>query len=586
MNELKQQILFHIKEAVQKIWGEYPESLFLSFPPDIEFGDFTVECFSLAKQFHDAPNSIANKIAEAIEPSDMIEAIHAVCPYLNITVKKSLLFSYCTHILEKGDSFGDVESEEKSRVMVEYLSPNTNKPLHLGHLRNGSIGMAMAHLLEATGNHVIKANLVNDRGVHICKSMLAWQKWGNGSTPESEGLKGDHFVGKWYVRYAQELDKNPDLAQEVQLLLQKWEQGDSETMKLWAIMKDWACVGFTETYKKVGFEFDVFYFESNIYKLGKDIIESGSEKKIFSKNDKGNTVFQLPETPFGRNKDGTLKEVTVLRPDGTSLYITQDIAATILKFKEHNLDRSVFVVGSEQNYYFSCLFTILLALGYTWAKKCYHLSYGMVYLPEGKMKSREGKTVEADDLIDEVTKLAEEEICKRNTKNKLVDSEISLIAAKIAIGAIKYYLLSLKTTQDIHFDPKASVAFDGATGPYCQYAYARIFGILENVRNDDICCQDVDFSLLGNSEERLLLQKLIQFPQEVLLAAEECNPARITTHIFETAKSFNQFYNKHRVISDTIKPELTRARVSLISATAVVLKKGLNILDIDVLETM
>jgi arginyl-tRNA synthetase len=469
--------------------------------------------------------------------------------------------------------------------MVEYLSPNTNKPLHLGHLRNGALGMSVARLYEATGHWVVKANLINDRGVHICKSMLAWQRWGYESTPESVGKKGDHFVGNWYVRFAQEADRDADLENQVQQMLLLWEAGDRETVDLWKTMNDWVYDGFSRTYENFGLEFDVFYYESNTYKLGKDVIQKGLAAKVFAKDAHGNTVFQLPAKEFGQEKNGEAKKVTVLRPDGTSLYITQDIATSILKIEEHSLNFSIYVVGSEQEYHFKCLFQILADIGYEWAKDCYHLSYGMVYLPEGKMKSREGKIVDADDLIAEIKKLAENEIRQRNPQGTLSDNEVKSRAEKIGIGAVKFYLLRVRPTQSINFDPAESISFDGFTGPYCQYAYARIFGILGKAGSTGLELENVDFAQLGNPEEWQLLQKLIEFPAEVEGATRELNPSRVAVHIFNTAKAFNQFYNKHPVIKAE-NDKLVNARLALIKATAVVLKKGLNLLGIAVLENM
>jgi arginyl-tRNA synthetase len=469
--------------------------------------------------------------------------------------------------------------------MVEYLSPNTNKPLHLGHLRNAALGISVSRMLAATGHRVVKSILINDRGVHICKSMLAWERFGNGATPESEGMKGDHFVGKWYVRYAIESEKDPELEKYIQDMLKRWEEGDPKTLDLWKRMNQWVYDGFAETCRRFGMDFDVFYYESDTYKLGKDVIGKGLQKNVFATDERGNTVYNLPEEQFGLEKNGAPKRVTVLRPDGTSLYITQDIGTAILKVTEHTLDSSVYVVGSEQEHHFKCLFSMLGALGYAWASNCYHLSYGMVYLPEGKMKSREGKVVDADDLIAGMVELAEAEIRKRDPEGKLSDAEVKQRAAVIGIGAIKYYLLRVRPTQSINFDPAESISFDGFTGPYCQYAFARIYGILEKAGQRGMEGHTLDFALLGNIEELLLLKMLIQFPEEVASGVAEYNPSRVAVHVFNTAKAFNQFYNKHAVLQAGSN-ELTAARLALIKATAVVLKRGLNLLGIDVLENM
>jgi arginyl-tRNA synthetase len=589
--ELKETILSQIEHAAEKTFGNKPEGLNLVYPPGIDMGDFACGCFPLAKQYRQSPNNIAQKIAKNITPGKIIEKVEASGPYINIKVSNAVLFDeICTDIIMKQEKFCAVAGYKKQRVMVEYLSPNTNKPLHLGHLRNGALGMSIANLLRTAGHHVIKANLINNRGVHICKSMLAWQLWGNGTTPKSEGIKGDNFVGKWYVKYAQEAEKNPRLEIKVQEMLQKWEAGDPEIIELWKMMNEWVYQGFSETYDKFGLKFDVFYYESDTFKLGKDIIAQGLKNKIFQKvlRDDGtgkNVVFPLPVEKFGLEKDGEPKKITVLRDDGTSLYMTQDIGTAILKAAEHNLDRSIYVVGSEQVHHFQCLFEILKALEYPWAKGCYHLSYGMVYLPEGKMKSREGKVVDADDLIEEIERLAAQEITRRNYENPLSHQELTTRKRVIGRGAIKFYLLRVKAMQDIHFDPQESISFDGFTGPYCQYAYARISGILRNAEDLDLKAEYGYGTMLGNEEELQLIRHLIRFPEEVEIAANDLAPSRLAVHIFNTAKAFNQFYNKHQVIHADTK-ELAKARLVLIKAAGVALNTGLNLLGIDVLEKM
>lgn len=589
--ELKKAILNQIEQVAEKCFGTRPEGLNLDYPPGVDMGDFACGCFPLAKQYRRAPGDIAQMIAKNIPYDKIIQKVEASGPYINIKVSNDVLFDHiCSHIISKQENFCTQELSDKKRVMVEYLSPNTNKPLHLGHLRNGALGMAIANILTAVGHHVVKANLINNRGVHICKSMLAWQRWGNGATPESENMKGDHFVGKWYVRYAQEADINPHLESEVQEMLQKWEAGDPEIVRLWEMMNEWVYQGFSETYEKFGLEFDAFYYESDTYKLGKDIIAKGLENQIFQKvpRDDGtgeNVVFHLPVDKFGREKNGDPKKITVLRDDGTSLYMTQDIGTAILKATEHNLDRSIYVVGSEQVHHFQCLFEILKAFGYPWSEGCYHLSYGMVYLPEGKMKSREGKVVDADDLIEEIEKLAADEISQRNLENPLSQEELNVRKQIIGQGAIKFYLLRVKAMQDIHFDPQESISFDGFTGPYCQYAYARISGILKNASDLGLSAEYGRGALLGNEEELQLLRHLIRFPEELEIAVNDLTPSRLAVHVFNTAKAFNQFYNKHQVIHADTK-ELAKARLVLIKATRTALKTGLNLLGIDVLERM
>ncbi len=480
IEHVKNHILGRMAAAGLKAFGQAPEGLAVVFPPDLQLGHFAVGCFPLAKPLRKSPAEIATTLAANIAADDVIQAAAAAGPYINFTVHPEILFGETlTAIIAAAASYGDSRAGEERRVMVEYLSPNTNKPLHLGHLRNAALGISVARLLAATGHRVVKSILINDRGVHICKSMLAWQRFGNGATPQSAGMKGDHFVGSWYVRYAIESEKDAALETHIQEMLKKWEAGDPETLGLWKRMNQWVYDGFAATYRRFGMDFDVFYYESDTYALGKDVIAEGLRKNVFAIDERGNTVYNLPETQFGLEKSGAPKKVTVLRPDGTSLYISQDIGTAILKVTQHDLDASVYVVGSEQEHHFKCLFAMLGALGYAWAPNCYHLSYGMVYLPEGKMKSREGKVVDADDLIAAMEELAEEEIRKRDPERRLSEEEIKRRAAVIGTGAIKYYLLRVRPAQSINFDPAESISFDGFTGPYCQYAYARIHGILE-----------------------------------------------------------------------------------------------------------
>ena len=583
---IKTEILTVVEAACQNRFGQKPEALKLGYPPQVELGDFTVECFPLAKQFRQNPVQIAQAIAAEIEPSESIQSVRAVGPYLNVKVYNRALFGgVCDEIVRQGERLGNTNMGRGQRVMVEYLSPNTNKPLHLGHIRNGVLGMGVSKLLEATGHTVIKANLVNDRGVHICKSMLAWLKWGDGGTPETTGTKGDHFVGDWYVRYAQEEENHPDLEQETQAMLRKWESGDPETLKLWEMMNGWVYNGFAETYQKLGLEFDAFYYESHTYNLGKDLIQAGLEKGAFVEAEDGAIIAKLPVDQFGTQRDGSQKVETLLRRDGTSVYVTQDLGTAKMKFDEHQLDRSIYVVGSEQNYHFQCLFKLLDMLGFEWAPECYHLSYGMVNLPEGKMKSREGTVIDADDLIEEMFQLAADEIRQRDSEGELSDKEVQKRAFAIGMAAIKFYLLRVRPELTINFDPKESISFDGFTGPYCQYAYARCASILRRAQTQDLTSVDPDFSLLGNEEELQLIRALIQFPEVVEEAARDLSPARVCNHLFIVAQTVNQFYHKHPVLSAE-SPPLIKARLALINASAAVIKKALALLGIETLEEM
>lgn len=575
-----------IEQACVDAYGERPHTLALRYPPRVEFGDFSYECFPLAEQFRQDPKRIASNIASLVQHGNWFESAIAVGPYINFKIRNEVLFGdVCAEIIHQGDRYGDTDFGQGTRVMVEYLSPNTNKPLHLGHIRNGVLGMAISNLLHATGHTVIKANLVNDRGVHICKSMLAWQKWADGATPTSTGIKGDHFVGQWYVRYDKEEVNNPYLKDEVQEMLRQWEAGDLATLNLWKMMNGWVYDGFSQTYNRLGSEFDVFYYESNTYTLGKDLVQEGLDKGVFTRSDNNSIVANLPVEEFGQDKNEQPKKYTVLRPDGTSVYMTQDLGTAKMKFDEHNLNRSIYVVGSEQDYHFQCLFAILKMLGFEWATGCYHLSYGMVNLPEGKMKSREGKVVDADDLIEQMRQLAEQEIKVRDLGHELSIEEIQQRSLAIALGAIKFYLLRVRPDVQINFDPKESISFEGFTGPYCQYSYARSMSILRNAEDLEILTSKPNFSLLGNEEERQLIRALVQFPEEVEGAARELSPARACNHVFKIAQTFNQFYHKHPVLA-AASPELAHARLVLVQATAAVLRRGLMLLGIEALRQM
>lgn len=581
IQELKEKIKNSLKKSIENKFGEKVEDIDLAFPPNPEFGDFSIECFSLARKLQKSPTDIASAIASEIKTDEIIETVTAEGPYINLKLVNQALSSVIEEVLDKNDDFGKSEIGKRGKVMIEYLGPNTNKPLHLGHARNGSLGVAISNILKKTGFEVLKALIINDRGVHICKSMLAYQKWGENSTPESSRRKGDHFVGHWYVRYNQELQNNQELENEVQEMLKKWEEGDRETLTLWEKMNEWVYEGWKTTLLEMGFDFDVTDYESETYKLGKDIIESGIKKGIFEKNGNGAVIFNLSEEEFGLDKHGNAKKVTLIRPDGTSVYITQDIGTAVSRAEKNNLDRMIYVVGSEQAYHFQCLFKILKSLGYEWAKNLFHLSYGMITLPEGKMKSREGKVVDTDDLILEIKNLSKKEIRKRDTKIK--EDELEERAEKIAIGAIKFYFLRVGSNQDIEFNPEESVSFDGFTGPYCQYAYARIASILRKA--EDIG-KNINFEILGNNfEERELIKKIIKFPDLIKKSALEYNPSIIAVNAFETAQLFNKFYQKHPVLNAESE-ELRNSRLALIKAVQMTLKNGLNLLGIETLDKM
>ncbi len=575
MKSIEQALVTAVNHAVFAAYGAQSlEAVKIVTPPDPSFGDFAIECFALAKQFKKAPAVIAKELVGHLA-EDNLATYEAVGPYVNARLKNGILFEAACRTNEPVSAVGKT-------VMVEYLSPNTNKPLHLGHVRNGVLGMAISNILAWTGHTVIKANLVNDRGVHICKSMLAWQKFANGETPESTGKKGDHFVGEYYVKFAQVAKDDPTIEDEAQVLLRKWEEGDPETIDLWKTMNAWVHAGFAKTYEKLGFLFDTFYFESDLYMLGKDIVQKGVQQGTFEKDEKGAIVYMLPEKTFGTSKDGVLKKRVLLRSDGTSVYMTQDLGVAVKKAGDYAFDVSIYVVACEQDDHFKVLFDILRAMGFPWAQQCHHLSYGMVELPSGRMKSREGTVVDADDLVADVVALAAAEIHEKNPE--LSEEEVMHRAEVIGVGAIKFYLIRANPKQKIKFDPQGSIAFDGVTARYAQYAYVRAASVAEKASAAGLFTEGVAYVALGNEEERVLAQALLSFGKSPGKAAELYNPAILAGAVYELAKAFHQFYTKHQVVSDDI--ELSKARLSLVKATALAIKTGLNMLGIDVLEKM
>ncbi len=541
----------------------------LERPPDSNMGDVSLPCFTLSRVLKKKPAEIAGELAGKVSPAGFSK-VQSAGPYLNFfynsgEISKKVL----TAVLKEKEKYGQNKSGKSKKIMVEYSSPNTNKPLHLGHLRNDSIGMCISNILEKTGNKVLRANLVNDRGIHISKTMLAYQKWGKKKTPASVGKKPDHFVGNLYVMYNKKLASNPGLEDEARELLRNWEAGDKKTIALWKKMNSWVINGFKETYKKFGSEFDEFLFESDFYDKAKPIIQKGLKKKIFFTSDDGAVMAEL-------EKHG-MPNKTVLRADGTSIYLTNDLALTKHKFFKFKIDNAVWVVASEQNLYFKQLFKILELLGFSWAKKCRHLSYGMVFLPEGKMKSREGTVVDADDLIAEVEKIAFKEVKKRH--EKLSQKELQKRAETIALGAIKFFLLKTDAVKDIVFNPKESVSFEGETGPYLQYSYARAKSIMRKGKKSK-----PDYSLLKEDKEKEIVSLIARFPSVVSNVAESGSPHHLSQYLLELASQFNSFYQAVPVL-DAEKGVMC-ARLALVEAFSITMKSGLGLLGINTLEEM
>ncbi|MGN6638712.1 MAG: arginine--tRNA ligase [Mucilaginibacter sp.] len=553
-------------------------------------GQITLVTFPLTKLSRKSPEQTGNEIGEFLKSEvKEIAGFNVIKGFLNISLADSYWIDiFYSQILT--DNFANFKPTGK-KVLIEYSSPNTNKPLHLGHVRNNLLGYSVARILEAAGHEVVKANLVNDRGIHICKSMLAWQKFGNGETPQSSGMKGDHLVGKYYVIFdkeykkqieelkaagqtEEEAKKNAPLIQEAQEMLQKWEAGDKDVISLWQTMNGWVYEGFAYTYKQLGVDFDKYYYESNTYLLGKDIVEEGLTKGVFFKKEDGSVWIDL-------TADG-LDRKLVLRSDGTSVYMTQDLGTAQLKYNDFHMDESIYVVGNEQDYHFKVLFLILEKLGKSWAKGLYHLSYGMVDLPSGKMKSREGTVVDADDLIDEMNQTAKEQTETLGKVEGFSEAEKLELYHTIGMGALKYFLLKVDPKKRLLFDPNESVDFQGHTGPFIQYTHARIRSVLSRV--EDKSAETSKIAELA-AEERDLILLLNQFPETIEQAATGHNPAIVANYIYEVAKAFNKFYHEHSILQ--AEDELTKQfRLQISAASAKVIKKGMGLLGIQVPERM
>ncbi|MBL7222859.1 MAG: arginine--tRNA ligase [Candidatus Brocadiae bacterium] len=589
-------------EAVATAFGEADLSALdirLVETPNPEVGDLGFGCFPLAKLLRRSPKDIAAALAAAIELPAPFREARGVGPYLNLWLDRpAFLAALCRDVLDGERPYGTRPPGELGRIVLEFSSPNTNKPQHLGHIRNNVLGMALARLLEAAGHEVVKVTLVNDRGVHICKSMLAYQRWGDGATPESTGTKGDHFVGDYYVKFCQEAAADESLEEQAKEMLRRWEQGDEEVMALWRTMNGWVERGFDETYRRLGVAFDRVYHESETYRFGRDIALAALGQGHCQRLPDGAVEIDL-------TADGLDKKI-LLRRDGTSVYMTQDLGTAVRRFEEWQPEAMFYVVGSEQIYHFKVLFLVLQRFGYAWAEQCRHISYGMVHLPEGKMKSREGKVVDADDLMTEVEAISGQAI--REKHPDISADELAARQHEIALGAIKFFLLNVNLEKDITFDPAASVSFEGDTGPYIQYAHTRICGILRKAgpaagtiasqtrrqplsplprcnANPPHAVPVADFAQLGSDDEVALGRLLMEFPKVVAEAARTRNPARIAGHVLDVARSFTTFYHGHPVIQ-AASPGLGAARLALCRATAAVLKQGLALLGIEAPEQM
>ncbi|MCL2191845.1 MAG: arginine--tRNA ligase [Treponema sp.] len=579
-----------------------PEQLAAENPPNPEMGDIGFPMFAYAKAFRKGPPVIAQMLCEKLaqDGKEKSGSFEAQGPYLNVRLDRAIVAKdILAQILETSDddfSFGRPGTMTGKRIVVEFSSPNTNKPLHLGHLRNDVLGESVSRILAACGADLRKLCIINDRGIHICKSMLAYKEQGQGKTPESEGTKSDHFVGEWYVCFSKELKKEADelvqggglkkeeaearapLMLRAQELLRKWEAGDAETVELWKTMNSWAIEGMKETYKRTGISFDKYDFESDIWLLGKEEVLKGLEKGLFYRQDDGAIAVDLTEEKLDKK--------ILLRSDGTSIYITQDFGTAISRHGEWPFDRMIYVVGSEQQYHFKVLFVLLNKLGYSWAKDLYHLSYGMVNLPEGKMKSREGTVVDADDLIDNLRDMALAEIKEKEREEKVGNP--MEVAEKVALGALHYYLLQVSPPRDMLFDPAESLSFNGNTGPYLQYMGARISSLLRMSGSQAATETDTggnEFALLTSDPEWELIKTLAFYPQAISEAAADLDPSRMATYLYDLSKGFSRFYHDCPILNAD-NPELSLARLGLSRAVLRVLRDALNLICVPFLEVM
>ncbi len=552
-------------------------------------GQVTFVVFPYVRFSKKSPEQTAHLIGDYLKENCVeVADFNVIKGFLNIVVSDAYWIDEFLNISHP--DFGKLPSNGQ-KVMVEYSSPNTNKPLHLGHVRNNLLGYAVAEILQAAGFEVIKANLVNDRGIHICKSMLAWQKFGENETPESTGLKGDHLVGKYYVIFDQhykkeieflkaegkteeEAKKQAPLILEAQEMLLKWEAEDEEVIALWKKMNKWVYAGFDKTYKALGVNFDKYYYESNTYLLGKDIVAEGLEKNVFFKKEDGSVWIDL-------TADG-LDEKLVQRADGTSVYITQDLGTAQLKYDDFKMQESIYVVGNEQDYHFKVLFLILEKLGKSWAQGLYHLSYGMVDLPSGKMKSREGTVVDADDLIEEMKQTAKEKTEALGKVDNFEAAEKEQLFEMIGLGALKYFLLKVEPKKRLLFDPNESIDFQGNTGPFIQYTHARIKSVLAKADYQETT---LDYNKDLKETEVELLQLLSKYPEVLKSSAKEHNPAAIANYAYELAKTYNKFYQTESILK-VEDEDVKTFRLKLSYHTSLTLKKSMNLLGILMPERM
>ena len=581
-----------VKSSVEALYGTLDGEQLQIQKTRKEFeGDYTLVVFPLLRRSRKSPEATATEIGEYMVANvKEISAYNVIKGFLNLTLDHSFWAERFGEICRDCD-YGKAKPTGRN-IMIEYSSPNTNKPLHLGHIRNNLLGYSVARILEANGNNVIKVNLVNDRGIHICKSMLAWKLYGNGETPESTGMKGDHLVGKYYVEFDKhykaqikelmeqglsedEAKKKAPIMQEAQEMLRKWEARDPEVYNLWQTMNGWVYAGFDVTYKALGVDFDKVYYESQTYLLGKSIVEEGLRKGIFFRKEDNSVWIDL-------TADG-LDQKLLLRGDGTSVYITQDLGTAFRRFEDNNLDEMIYVVGNEQNYHFQVLKLILKKLGYDWSDNIYHLSYGMVELPEGKMKSREGTVVDADDLIADMVATAREMSAELGKLDGCSEEESNAISTMVGLGALKYFILKVDPKKTMLFDPRESIDFNGNTGPFIQYTHARICSILRKAREAGIDTTTPCSTLLPIEIE--LIKNLCDYPNVVAAAGEAFAPSIIANYTYELAKQFNGYYHDYSILRES-DSAICAMRIRLAESIAKVIKSAMYLLGIDVPDRM
>lgn len=564
-------------EAIKAVYGaDVDESALQVEVTRKEFeGDFTLVVYPLLRITRQSPDATGTAIGEWLcNNCEEISAFNSIKGYLNLSLS-NVYWREALESVASDTDFGQLPPTGR-RIMVEFSSPNTNKPLHLGHVRNNLLGASVSDLLKAAGNEVIKTTLVNDRGVHICKSMYAWQERFDGATPESTGKKGDHLVGDCYVEFAKMEKEDPSVMEKVHEMLVKWEEGDPEVRKLWSMMNGWVFDGFEQTYRDLGISFDRTYYEHDTYLLGKELVQKGLDMGVFQKDPDGSVWCDL-------TADG-LDRKLLLRSDGTSVYITQDLGTAERRFSEYSLDSHIYVVGDEQNYHFQVLKLILSRLGFSWSDNIFHLSYGMVELPEGKMKSREGTVVDADDLIAKMCEEAKATSEESGKLDQVPENERKRLYDMIGLGALKYFILKVDPKKKMLFNPKESIDFNGNTGPFIQYTHARICSILRKAAGQGLEASVAPGVELSPKEVRLV--KIIgAYPQKVAEAAKAFSPSVIANYCYDLAKEFNQYYHDTTILKEE-NADLLKMRLELISVLASVLRKGMKILGIELPERM